>query len=160
MWNAEGKMRNGICGTTVIGPHVRPCDRSYYAVYRTPRMASAVVKCVMQMWKVAGLMPPLAACHCNNSYVLSILCTWQTNSLSHAKHVFGMSFLSSVVDYVWKKFRISSKTMILPSEHVSSRYWRWWRRGLGVGQHAEPRRHIDLRTSSVSCAGGAYISWL
>jgi len=38
MWNAEGKMRNGICGTTVIGPHVRPRDRSYYAVYRTPRL--------------------------------------------------------------------------------------------------------------------------
>jgi len=53
MWNAKGKMRNGICGTPVIGPHVRPRDRSYYAVYRTPRVARAVVKCVMQMCKVA-----------------------------------------------------------------------------------------------------------
>jgi len=53
MWNAEGKMRNAICETTVIGPHVRPRDGSYYTVYRTPRVASAVVKCAMQMWKVA-----------------------------------------------------------------------------------------------------------
>ena len=31
-----------------------------------------------------GLMPPLAACHCNSWYVLSMLCrpTWQINSLS------------------------------------------------------------------------------
>ena len=32
--NVEGKMRNGKCGKTVIGPQVRPCDSSYYAVYR------------------------------------------------------------------------------------------------------------------------------
>ena len=29
-----------------------------------------------------GLMPPLAACHCNSWYVLSMLCTWQINSVS------------------------------------------------------------------------------
>jgi len=46
---AMGKMRNTKCGTTVIGPHVRPRDRSYYAVYRNPRVAGAVVNCVMQM---------------------------------------------------------------------------------------------------------------
>ena len=27
------KMRNGNCGTTMIGPQVRPCDRRYSAVY-------------------------------------------------------------------------------------------------------------------------------
>jgi len=34
MCNAEGKMRNEKCGTTVIGPQVRSRDRSSYAVYR------------------------------------------------------------------------------------------------------------------------------
>ena len=24
-----------------------------------------------------GIMPPLAACHCNNSYESSMLCTWK-----------------------------------------------------------------------------------
>ena len=48
MWNAEGKMRNDKCGTTVIGPQVRPRDHSYYAVYHTPRVAGAVVNCVIQ----------------------------------------------------------------------------------------------------------------
>ena len=48
-----GKMRNGNCGTTVIGPQVRPRDRTYSAVYRTPRVAGAAVNCVMRMWKVA-----------------------------------------------------------------------------------------------------------
>jgi len=31
------------CGTTVIGPQVRPLDRSYYAVYRMPSIAGAAV---------------------------------------------------------------------------------------------------------------------
>ena len=48
-----GKMWNGNCGTTVIGPQVRPRDRRYSAVYRTPRVASAAVNCIMWMWKVA-----------------------------------------------------------------------------------------------------------
>jgi len=52
MWNAEGKMRNGNCGTMVIGPQARPRDRSYYAVYRTLRVAGAVVNCIMRTWKV------------------------------------------------------------------------------------------------------------
>ena len=52
MWNAEGKM-NEKCGTTVIGPQVRPCDRSYYTVYRTLCVAGAAVNCVVRMWKVA-----------------------------------------------------------------------------------------------------------
>jgi len=39
MWNAEGKMRNGNCGTTVIVPQVRPHDQRYYAVYRMPSHA-------------------------------------------------------------------------------------------------------------------------
>jgi len=49
----ESKMSNEKCGTTVIGPQVRPHDHSYYAVHRMPRMAGAAVNCVMQMWKVA-----------------------------------------------------------------------------------------------------------
>jgi len=48
-----GKMQNGSCETTVIGPQVRPCDRRYSAVYRTPCVAGAAVNCVMRMWKVA-----------------------------------------------------------------------------------------------------------
>ena len=50
---AEGKMRNGNCGTMVIGPQVRPRDRSYYAVYSTPHVAEAAVNCIMRVWKVA-----------------------------------------------------------------------------------------------------------
>ena len=53
MWNAEGKIKNEKCGTTVIGPQVRPRDRSYYAVYRTPRAAGAAVNCVIRVWEVA-----------------------------------------------------------------------------------------------------------
>jgi len=48
-----GKMRNGNCEMTVIGPQVRPRDRRYSAVYRTQRVAGAAVNCVMRMWKVA-----------------------------------------------------------------------------------------------------------
>ena len=59
MWNAEGKMRNGNCGMTVIGPQVRPRDRRHNAVYRMPRVAGAAVNCVMRMWKVAFY----ACCH-------------------------------------------------------------------------------------------------
>jgi len=55
MWNAEGKMRNdgdwSTCHTT--WPQLL---RSY----RNPRVAGAVVNCVMQMWKVA-----LCACYFN-----------------------------------------------------------------------------------------------
>jgi len=46
-------MRNGNCGTMVIGPQVRPRERSYYAVYRMLRVAGAAVNCVMRVWKVA-----------------------------------------------------------------------------------------------------------
>jgi len=53
MWNVEGKMRNEKCGTTLIGPQIRPHDRNYYAVYCTPRVAGAAVNCVMRVWKVA-----------------------------------------------------------------------------------------------------------
>ena len=49
MWNTEGKMRNEKCGTTVFGPQVRPPDRSYYAVYRRPRVAGTAVNCVMRI---------------------------------------------------------------------------------------------------------------
>jgi len=50
---AVGKMRKVKCGTTVISPHVRLRDCSYYAVCHTPRAAGAVVDCIMQMQKVA-----------------------------------------------------------------------------------------------------------
>ena len=33
-----------------IGPQVRSHDRSYYAVYHTPRLAGAAVNCVTWMW--------------------------------------------------------------------------------------------------------------
>ena len=56
----KGKMRNEKCGMMVIGQQVRPHDCSYYAVYHTPRVASAIVNCVMRMWKVA-----LYACYHN-----------------------------------------------------------------------------------------------
>ena len=36
MRNAEGKMRNGMCGATVIGRAVTPRDRIYSA-FRTPQ---------------------------------------------------------------------------------------------------------------------------
>ena len=47
--HAEDKMRNEKCGPTVIGPQVRPRDRSYYAVYRTPCVAGTAVNCVMRI---------------------------------------------------------------------------------------------------------------
>ena len=47
-----GKTWNGNCGTTVIGPQVRPRDCRYSAVYRTLRVAGTAVNCVMRMWKV------------------------------------------------------------------------------------------------------------
>ena len=34
--NAEGEMRNGMCGATVIGRDVTSRDCSYSAFYRTP----------------------------------------------------------------------------------------------------------------------------
>jgi len=34
MQNAEGKMRNGMCGATVIGRDVTPHDRSHSAFHR------------------------------------------------------------------------------------------------------------------------------
>jgi len=69
MWNAEGKIRNEKCGTTVIGPQVRPLDRSYYAVYRMPHVAGAAVNCVMRMWKVA-----FYACYLNVNLSFAAKC--------------------------------------------------------------------------------------
>jgi len=69
MWNAEGKMRNGNCGTTVIGPQVRTRDRRYYTVYRTPRTAGTVVNCIMRMRKVA-----FYACYCNLNLPFAAKC--------------------------------------------------------------------------------------
>jgi len=65
MWNAEGKMKNEKCGTTVIGPQVRPRDRSCYTVYHTPRVAGAVVNYAMRVWKVAfcACFTVISICH-------------------------------------------------------------------------------------------------
>ena len=69
MWNAKGKMRNENCGTMVIGPQVRPRDRRYYAVYRTPRVASAAISCVMRMGEVV-----FYACYCNLNLSFAAQC--------------------------------------------------------------------------------------
>jgi len=60
---AVGKMRKVKCGT-VISPHVRLRDCSYYAFCHTPRAAGAVVDCIMQMQKVA-LTFNTVRCPCN-----------------------------------------------------------------------------------------------
>jgi len=41
MRNAEGKMRNGMCGAMVIGRDVTPRDCSDSAFYRTPYVSIA-----------------------------------------------------------------------------------------------------------------------
>ena len=69
MCNVEGKTRSGKCGMTVIGPQVRSRDHSCYAVYRTLRVAGAVVNCVMQVWKVA-----FYACYRNLNLSFAAMC--------------------------------------------------------------------------------------
>ena len=51
--NAEGKMRNGMCGTTVIGHDLTPRDRFYSAFYRTPCVDCVEVNCILSMRKIA-----------------------------------------------------------------------------------------------------------
>jgi len=53
MRNAEGKMRNGMCGTTVIGRDVTPRDWSHSAFNRTPCVECMEVKCILNMRKIA-----------------------------------------------------------------------------------------------------------
>ena len=50
VWNAEGKMRNGMCGAMVIGRAVTPRDRIYSAFHHTPCVNCMEVK---RMRKVA-----------------------------------------------------------------------------------------------------------
>jgi len=50
--NAEGNLRNIICGATVIGQRVRPRDSSYSSVYHWPCVDSGEVKCIMRMRKM------------------------------------------------------------------------------------------------------------
>jgi len=45
--NAEGKMRNEMCGATVIGRDVTPRDGSYSAFHHTPCVDSLEVKCML-----------------------------------------------------------------------------------------------------------------
>jgi len=52
MQNAEGKMRNGMCGATVIGRDVTPRDRSHSAFHRTPCLECMEVKCILNMRKI------------------------------------------------------------------------------------------------------------
>ena len=100
MWNEK-------CGTTVIGPQVRPLDCSYYAVYHTPCVARAVVNCIMRMWKDAfcACVHVTVICHLlqgvfnwkvmrsdiNNDINKSYYCVWRCSlypqGLHHAKHV-------------------------------------------------------------------------
>jgi len=44
--NAEGKMRNGMCGVTVIGRDITPRDRIYSAFHHTPCVDCVEVKCI------------------------------------------------------------------------------------------------------------------
>ena len=50
--NAEGNLRNVICGATVIGQRVRSRDCSYSSVYHWPCIDSGEVKCIMHMRKM------------------------------------------------------------------------------------------------------------
>jgi len=50
--NAEGNLRNVICGATVIGRRVRPRDCSYSSVYHWPCVDGGEVKCIMRMRKM------------------------------------------------------------------------------------------------------------
>ena len=58
MCSAEDKMNYEKCRMTVISPQVRPCDRSYYTVYRTSHVAGAAVNCVIR-----GFVHVTIICH-------------------------------------------------------------------------------------------------
>jgi len=128
MWNAEGKMRNEKCGTMVIGPQARPRDCRYYAVYRTPRVASAAVNCRMRIWKVA-----FYACYCNLSLLLCLallLISTRPTIIHHAKHVpVPITSLCSVENCWMNNWAIFGTG---PSFHLSytvfmpSVLWRCW----------------------------------
>ena len=53
MRNAEGKMRNGMCGATVIGRDVTSRDCIYSAFYHTLCINCVEVNCILSMWKIA-----------------------------------------------------------------------------------------------------------
>ena len=52
MRNAEGKMRNGMCGSTVIGHDVTARDRSHSAFNHTPCVECMEVKCILNRARV------------------------------------------------------------------------------------------------------------
>ena len=52
MRNAEGKMRNGMCGATVIGRDITPHDRICSAFHRTLCVDCMEVNCIVSMWKI------------------------------------------------------------------------------------------------------------
>jgi len=53
VWSAEGKMWNGMCGTTVVGRDVTPRDLSYSEFDHTPCVNCVEVNCILSMWKIA-----------------------------------------------------------------------------------------------------------
>jgi len=53
MRNAVGKMRNGMCGATVIGRDVTPRDRSHSAFYRKLCVECMEAKCILNMRIIA-----------------------------------------------------------------------------------------------------------
>jgi len=56
MRNAEGKMRNGMCGMTVIGRDVTPRDRSHSAFNPTPCVECMEVKCILNQTSAVAEM--------------------------------------------------------------------------------------------------------
>jgi len=54
--NAEGKMRNGMCGTTVIGRAVTPHNCIYSAFHHMPCITCVEVKCMRKKLPFAQCM--------------------------------------------------------------------------------------------------------
>jgi len=53
MRNAEGKMRNGMCGVTVIGRYVTSRDCIYSAFHHTLCVNCVELNCILSMRKIA-----------------------------------------------------------------------------------------------------------
>ena len=61
MRNAEGKMRNGMCGATVIGRDVTSRDCIYSAFYHTMCVNCVEVNCILSIQPFAQCMQLLDA---------------------------------------------------------------------------------------------------
>ena len=66
-------MRNGNCGTMVIGPQVRPRDCRYSTVYRKPCVAGAVVQNATFHIRFVHVTVILI-CHLKNKGQLCVIC--------------------------------------------------------------------------------------